>query len=91
MEPSRDWMSIILSAITGAFTAVVAMVAWFGRTLASYDQRIANLELAHSAQVEQHRANLRNMERIEDELVNLDSKQDKHTATILEALGKRVR
>ena len=86
--PSRDWLSIILSAITGAFTAVVGMFAWFGRTLKSYDHRLAKLELAHSAQVEQHQSNLRNMERIEDELVNLDSKQDRQTETILKAFAK---
>lgn len=85
---ARDWLTIIISAISGALTAMVGMVAWFGRTLASYDDRIATLELAHSAQVEQHLANLRNMERIEDELVNLDSKQDRQTETILKALGK---
>lgn len=85
----KDWLTVTLSAIGGAFSAVVGMFAWFGKTIGAYEVRLTKLEHAHSAQVEQHQANLKNMERIEDELVNLDHKQDKHTAIILEALGKR--
>ena len=87
----KDWLTITLSAIGGAFSGVVGMFAWFGRTIGAYGERLTRLEHAHSAQVEQHQSNIRNMERIEDELVNLDSKQDRHTAIILEALGKRAR
>lgn len=84
----KDWLHIILSAIGGAITSMIAMFAWFGKKLKSYDERIAELESSHRVQVEQHKSNKENMERITDELVNLDNKQDRQTDTIMHALGK---
>lgn len=68
MDPNKflDWWSALMGAIGGAFTAIISF--WL-----TFNGRIAKLEAASNAclvhqgiQAEQHKENLRRLERIED-------------------------
>ena len=84
----KDWLAVIISGVTSVFVTVVGMFTWFNKELNSYDDRITELEASHRVQMEQHSSNKQNMERMTEELINLDDKQDRQTETILKALGK---